>query len=127
MLEEAVQHFIDVTRSFSEADLARPWAWDAYREGVRFAFLRTAEELDELAAVLAVDRATNGPVITLASRALAQHQSAYRDWQAVMLGVEMDLLDRVPAEGEWPLRRVLAHLIGTERQFYARIHYAIDQ
>jgi len=127
MIEESVFALARIACSLSDADLERDWNWRSYREGVRYAFLRTYEELRQLAAELAAQRSCAGPQVTPAQRALAQYQAAYRDWQAVWLGVKTEWFDRAPAEGEWPLRKVYGHVVAVEREFYARIHFAVDQ
>lgn len=126
-LSQAVVKFGSVTQDLSDAELEREWTWRAYNEGVRFAFFRTYEELRQLTATVATERMMDGPPMTTAQRALAQYHVAYRDLQAVLLGVGDDLMDCPPAEGEWPLRIILGHIQAAERQFFCRIWYAVDR
>jgi hypothetical protein len=126
-LAQAVFAFGGVCQGLSDAELDCAWAWKAYQEGVRFAFFRTYEELRQLAATLATERLASGPPATTAHQALAQYHTAYRDLQAVLLGVGDDLLDRPPAEGDWPLRVILGHIQAAERQFFSRIWYAVSR
>src|SRR5689334_17648854 len=99
-LSAAVDHFADITHALPDADLVREWAWQAYRDGVRYAFFRTYEELRELAASTAAERAESGPAITLAQRALSLYHAAYRDMWALLIGLPDAELDRLPAEEE---------------------------
>jgi hypothetical protein len=126
-LAQSVFAFGAVCQGLSDAELACEWVWRAYNEGVRFAFFRTYEELRQLAATLVTERLAAGALITGAQWALAQYHAAYRDLQAVLLGVGDDLLDRPPAEGEWPLRAILGHVQAVDRQFFARIRHAVER
>jgi hypothetical protein len=126
-LFQAVEQFGRAGHALTEADLERPWAWGAYDEGLRYAFFRTYEELRELAAVSVAERSTRGPAISSAQRALAQHHAAYRDLQALLFGLPSAELDRAPAEGEWPLRTVLEHIIQAEGGFYVLVRYALER
>jgi hypothetical protein len=126
-LAHAVERFADIMQGVPEPDLDREWAWGAYDgEGVRFAFFRTYEDLHELAARTAAERLAHGPPMSAAQRILAQYHAAYRDLQAALLGIGPDDEDRAPAAEEWPLRRIVAHIIGAELGFFAVVKYALD-
>jgi hypothetical protein len=47
--------------------------------------------------------------------------------QAVLIGVNDDILDSSPAKGEWSLRIILGHIIAAEREFFARIWHAVNR
>ena len=127
-LGRAVQHFASVTLPVSDSELDREWAWGAYdSEGVRFAFFRTYEELSELAAKTLAERAVKGLGLSAAHWILAQYHAAYRDLQAVLLGLGPDEAEQAPAEGEWPVRRVVAHIVGADLGFYVVVRYALDR
>jgi len=126
-LIQAVERFAAVTHAFTDSDLDRDWSWRAYHEGVRFAFFRVYEELRELAAQLITERTTRGNPITTAQHSLSQYHAAYRDLQAILLGVDDNLIDTSPAKGEWPLRIILGHIIAAEREFFARIWHAVKR
>ena len=117
-LSSTVENFASFTHPFTEADLNRPWDWKGYEEGVRFAFFRTCEQLEALAARLEVERAASPQPFTAAQRILGQYHTAYRDLQAVLIGVSDELAAHIPAEGEWPLRQVLAHVVQADRGFF---------
>ena len=93
-LIQAVEKFAAVTYGLSDDNLDRAWSWWAYDEGVRFAFFRVYEELRELAATLITERTTRGKPITTAQHSLAQYHAAYRDLQAVLIGVDDYLMDK---------------------------------
>jgi len=126
-LAQAVETFALTGVRFSDGALEKHWRWGSYDEGVRFAFFLTYQELRELATRTAAQRAIQGPAITSAQRILAQHHIAYRDLCGLLVGVDEDELDREPAEGEWPLRVVLGHIIDAEQGFLSVIRYAIDR
>jgi hypothetical protein len=126
-LAQAVERFALHTCGLADADLERAWAWGEYDEGLRYACFRTYEELRELAALTAAERAASGPAITTAQRVLVQYHAAYRDLQSLLLGLPDGELDRAPAAGEWPLRRVLDHIINTEGGFYGVVRYARER
>ena len=127
-LARAVQHFASVTLPLPDSELDREWAWGAYdSEGVRFAFFRTYEELSELAAKAMAERAAKGLGFSAVQWILAQYHAAYRDLQAVLLGLGPDEAEQAPSEGEWPLRRVVAHIVGADVGFYVAVRYALDR
>ena len=124
-LYTAVAHFAALTHTFSEADLDQNWQWRAHNEGVRFAFLGTIQELRELAAQLAQQRQADGPPISMAQRVLGQYTAAYRDFQAIMLGVSQSDYEQEPAVAEWPLRLVVGHMFRTQSAFFTLVHYGL--
>src|SRR5919199_3156310 len=125
---QAVEAFAEATTGLPDEALEREWRWRAHdEEGGRFAFFVTYQELRELAALAAAERATRGPAHTLAQRILAQHHAAYRDLHGVLAGVDDGALDPEPAPGEWPLRDVLEHVVGTEQGFFAVVSHALER
>jgi hypothetical protein len=125
-LEQAVAGFAALTVDVPDKDLERDWVWQDYDEGVRYAFFRTYEELRQQAAVLAARRAASSLPLTTAQRILGQYQAAYRDLQAILLGVSDEVGAQAPAEGEWSLREVAGHAIQAARTFFALIYYTIQ-
>lgn len=125
-LTQAVEKFALQTCHLSDGDLDRAWTWRAYSEGVRYAMFRTYEELRMLAAVLIAERTTQGAPITTAHHSLAQYHAAYRDLQAILIGLDEGLLNQSPGNDEWPLRVILGHTLAAEREFFARIWHAVQ-
>ncbi|MCB9419869.1 MAG: ankyrin repeat domain-containing protein [Ardenticatenaceae bacterium] len=126
-LFQAVTQLAQQTYTFTEADLEQPWQWRKHDEGVRFALIGTYHELRNLAVTLAARRAQQGSPLTKAQRALAPYHAAYRDLQAVLIGVTEEMYDQKPAPGEWPLRYVLGHTVGSERHFFTLVHYGVER
>ena len=126
-LQSAVERFARLTISTSDADLERPWTWGDYDEGVRFAFFRTYEALRDLAVTLSDERRSAGLPQTPAQHILAQYQSAFTDLEAAVLGVTDEQALQPPADGEWPLRSALLHIVKAERTFFAITHYTLQR
>jgi hypothetical protein len=126
-LIEAVEGFADVTSRLSDQELEFDWQWRTYDANIRFAFFCVYEDLRTLAASLISQRTSGGKLITTAQRSLAQYHHAYRDIQAILLLADDELLDNPPEKGEWPLRMILGHTISAEREFFARIWFAVQQ
>jgi hypothetical protein len=49
------------------------------------------------------------------------------DLQGLMLGVDGAAAEKSPAEGEWPVRRTIAHIVGADLGFYVVIKYTFDR
>lgn len=126
-LFSAVQQLAARTHTFSDSDLDQPYQWRAHGEGVRFALIGTYHELRELALQLAQERAGTGQPLTAAQRALAPYHAAYRDLQALLLGVDEESWARPPGADDWPLRVVVVHLLSAERTFFALVHHALAE
>jgi uncharacterized damage-inducible protein DinB len=121
---QAVEDLVRATVRLSDADMGREWKWGEYTdEGLRFALLMTHHELRDLAARLAA----RGREPSQAQRILAQYHQAYRDLTGVLAGVCTEDLDRAPAEGEWPLRETLVHMIGAEHGFLAVCRLGVER
>jgi DinB superfamily len=120
---QAVEALVRATVDLSDADMDRPWVWREYdEEGLRFALLLAQHELRDLAVRLAAIRPAPP---SQAQRILGQYHHAYRDLTGALAGVRDDDLDRVPKEGEWPLREVIQHMRGAEHGFLGVVQYAL--
>jgi uncharacterized damage-inducible protein DinB len=127
-LSHAVEAFAHLTRPLADAELDTPWAWEDYdSEGVRFAFFRVYETLRTLAVQERQTRSEAGRPTTSAQEVLAQYHAAYRDLQAALIGVPAEMFDLPPAEGQWPVRATLNHIVSAEAGFFAVISYALTQ
>lgn len=126
-LAQSVEKFAATTHAYTDQDLERQWVWREYDEGVRFAFFRTYEQLQELAARLLAERPTSGTQLTTAHHILSQYQAAYWDLQAVLIGLSEEEALREPAAEEWPLMRIVLHIVQAEYAFYAVNHYAVER
>ena len=123
-LKRAVQEFTTLMLPLSEKDLERQWTWkDHDEEGVRFAFFVTLQELRDLAVTLAALRMN----LTPAQHILSQYHAAYMDLQAALLGLSNEDAEGAPAEGEWPVQKVYAHILSTEINFMIIVRYALEK
>lgn len=122
-LAKATEDFSSLLLPVSEKDLERTWVWkDHDEEGIRFAFFVTFQELRQLAVVLASKRKP----VTQAQHILGQYHKQYMDLQAAIFGLSEEDADHAPAEGEWSVRRVYAHILGAEIGFSEVIKYALE-
>jgi uncharacterized damage-inducible protein DinB len=127
-LTDAVQELAHLMENQTDEVLDTPWSWGSYSsEGVRFAFFRTYEELVELTTQIKAERTNQWTVISSAQGILAGYRAAYRDLQAVLTGVSQEYLDQPPGKDEWPVRQVLAHIIGADIGFYGVMKYALER
>ena len=126
-LYETIVTFAQRACNLADAELERAWVWKDYEEGIRFAFFRTYEELRELAARLHAQRSASQNPMTAAQHILAQYHAAFRDLQAVLLGVGDELAQQPPQPEEWPLRIVLLHMVEAETNFLFLNRYAIER
>jgi hypothetical protein len=67
------------------------------------------------------------PKPTPAQHILKQYHAAYWDLQAVILGLSNEDAERAPAEGEWPVKRTYAHILGTDINFTIVVRYALEK
>jgi hypothetical protein len=119
---QAVEALVRATVDLSDAEMDRAWVWREYdEEGLRFALLMAQHELRDLAVRLAAMRPAQ-PSQT--QRILGQYHYAYRDLTGALAGLRDDDLDRVPAEGEWPVREVILHMLGADSGFLGTVQYA---
>lgn len=126
-LYATIEAFAQRACNLTDAELERAWVWKDYEEGLRFAFFRTYEELQELAARLHAQRSASLNPLTTAQHILAQYHAAFRDLQAVLLGVEDELAQQPPQPEEWPLRKVLLHMVEADTNFLFLNRYAIER
>jgi len=123
-LNSAVQEFAELMLPLSERDLEHEWIWkDHDEEGIRFAVFVTLQELRGLAVTLAALRSKP----TAAQHILSQYHAAYMDLQAALLGLSVEDADLTPAEREWSVRNVYAHMLGAEINFTIAIRYALEK
>lgn len=126
-LYQAVKQLAGATHALQDVSLDLEWTWRDHDEGLRFALLGTYHELRDLSVTLAAGRLAKGIPLTVAQHVLGQYHAAFRDLEAILLGAGDGDLDRIPAEDEWPLRQILAHMIAADRGFFALVYYAVDQ
>ena len=124
-LTRAVENFTSLILPLTEKDLEREWIWkDHDEEGIRFACFVTLQELRHLAVTLTTLHASRQP--TTAQRVLSLYHAAYMDLQTAVLGLSDEEAEKIPADGEWQVRKVYAHILGAEFGFTATVRYALE-
>ena len=83
-----------------------------------YALFNALEEEQMAAVALAPDPDEASRILTLA-------QIAFGRLRGLLAGVDDELLDRAPAEGEWSLRETLVHAISVERSYRANTQHAL--
>ena len=100
-VSKSIRRFADLVLTLPDSDLERDWAWGSYKsEGIRFAYFRNYEDLRQLAVQIRRTRETAGDLLSDAEHILAQYHAAFMDLQAVLLGVDSQLLEMPPAQDE---------------------------
>lgn len=127
-LTAAVEKFARLILPLTETDLERTWVWkDHDEEGIRFACFVTLQELRQLAVSIAPPSTTLRTPPTPAQHILSQYHAAYMDLQAAVLGLNDEEAEKIPSAGEWPVRKVYAHMLGAEINFTIAIRYALEK
>ena len=126
-LHKEVRQLANVMSALPDESLGQDWTWRDHDEGLRFALIGTYHELRDLAATLSMGRQAEGIPVTSAQHVLGQYHAAFRDLEALLLNVGDGDLERPPAKDEWPLRRILSHMIGSERVFFTLVYFGVDQ
>ena len=123
----AVDDFDRRLRAIDDSALDAPWAWEAYdEEGVRFGILRTTEQVADAAVEIAAARADGGVAPTRAARLIGRYLVAWRELWSVADRADA-AIDTAPAEGEWPLRTILDHLVEADIGFLATVRNGLEQ
>jgi DinB superfamily len=123
----SVETFDRRLRAIDDSALELFWAWEAYdEEGVRFGILRTTEQVADAAIELAAARVETGDPPSRAVRLLGRYLVAWRELWSVSDRADA-AIDTAPAEGEWPLRTILDHLIEADLGFLVTVRNGLDQ
>lgn len=122
-LVAAIEKMAEAVINFSDSDLSQPYKWGAHNEGVRMGILGTLHELRTLAVQLGAERQKRGKPLLRSQHALGQYNLAFREFEAILLGIPNSLYEKQPAPGEWPVRQTVAHIIHAELIFFTLIHY----
>jgi uncharacterized damage-inducible protein DinB len=91
------------------------------------AYLRTNEQLRELAVSLGEMRRTSSKPMTSAQHILSQYHCAYMVLKGMLLGLTEEQYGASPAEGEWSLREVVGHIITADVFFFSVISWTLER
>ncbi len=114
-------------RAVDDAALDLFWAWESYdEEGVRFGILRTTEQVGDAAVEIASRRSDGIAPASRAERILGRYLVAWRELWSVADRADA-VVDTAPADGEWPLRTILDHLVEADLGFLVTVRNGLEQ
>lgn len=122
-LADAIYYLAEKTHNLTDDQMSYGWKWRYHGEGVRMALIGIYHELRELAVALAQARQP----LTPAQQILGHYHAGYRDWQTVFFGITEQAFNHVPAPNEWPLRRVMGHMLNATQMFYCLVNYGLER
>ena len=99
--------------------------WGQRKVDVRFFFYRLVAHQVEHTVHLAKTLHGLGIAQSEAGRILNNLQAARGELEGMLVGLTAEYLDRVPAEGEWSVRKVLEHIMEAEASYSRRIENAL--
>jgi DinB superfamily len=101
-----------------ESALTKPWAWrPGSEEEVRYAAYRAGEALEQAEIEARTLAFSNDPGESQAARIVGPTTAARWDLHGLLVPLGETLLDADPGGGEWSLRLVLGHTIGSQRGY----------
>jgi DinB superfamily len=124
MTMSAATDFDTALRRFAALDeeaLGRPWPFRDRPMDVRYALYRTLEDAQEVYVDVA------GRPHPESRRILSLAERAFGDLRGLLVGVPVELLDKSPHQGEWPLRETLRHMLVVERRYALQTQWAIER
>lgn len=127
-LTSAVEKFASLLNNIQDADLDLPWHWKGHDEGIRFTVFVTLLELRQLAVKLAYEKnvSNKSSYTTPSQHILAQYHAAFMDLQSVLVGLSSKNSTLAPNKKEWPVRTIVAHIVGADIDFSSVIRYALE-
>jgi uncharacterized damage-inducible protein DinB len=120
--EDSLRLLINLT----DEELRAPQVWGGMDIDVRFQLMRFAQHEREHTAQIRKWRLQCGKPYTEADRLLGLAWQANGRLEATLAGAPDDVLDRDPANGDWPIRRILAHISSAESYFKRMVDGALQ-
>ena len=120
--EQTFERLNDVT----DEQMLTPANWGERKVDVRFFFYRLVAHQVEHTVHLAKTLHGLGIAQSEAGLILSNLQAARGELEGMLVGLTEDDLDRVPAEGEWSIRKVLEHIMDAEASYSRRIEKALQ-
>ena len=117
LLDEARETTLDQLMDLTDDELRATTTWAGIDCDVRFRLMRFAQHEREHTAQIRKWRVQTGKPFSEAARYLGMCWQRSSRLESILCGAPDDILDRDPGDGEWPIRRVLAHIAGAERYF----------
>jgi DinB superfamily len=104
--------------SIPETSLTRPWTWiGGSEEEARYGAYRAAEALEQAESEGRAMAAGRDADALRATRIVGPSTAARWDLHGLLLPIDDRLLDADPGGGEWSIRLVLGHVIGSQRGY----------
>ena len=110
----------------TEDQMLAPATYGERQANARFFFYRLVAHEVEHTVHLAKTLHALGIAQTEAGLILKSLQTARGELEGMLVGLTDEDLDRVPAEGDWPIRRVLKHILEAEESYGKRIEEAVQ-
>jgi uncharacterized damage-inducible protein DinB len=119
-LDEVRDHAIASLGNLTDAELRAPSLWEGTTIDVRFLLMRFAfherEHTDQLRKWHVYRGRPQSETARLIGLCWQQHGAL----EGALIGVPDEILDLNPANGDWPIRRILAH-IGSAETYFRRV------
>lgn len=125
MLDDAREAALDELIDLTDADLRAPTQWFGMDCDVRFRLMRFAQHEREHTAQIRKWRVQTGKPFSEAARLLGMCWRRNGRLEGILCGAPDEVLDRDPGDGEWTIRRILAHISSAERYFKRLIDEAL--
>ena len=106
---------LDAMARLDDSSLLIQWFWDGNDVDVRYAFYRAFEVLESAEAATRLAVSDSGS--SQAREAVAAATASRWDLQGLLATLDDDDLDADPQNGEWPIRRAMAHIIASQRGY----------
>jgi uncharacterized damage-inducible protein DinB len=119
-LDEVRGHAISTLGNLTDAELRAPSLWEGITIDVRFLLMRFAFHEREHTDQLRKWHVYRGKPQSETARLLGLCWQQHGALEGTLIGVPDDILDHAPANGDWPIRRILAH-IGSAETYFRRV------
>lgn len=124
-LSRARDASLNLLINLSDEEIRAPMLWGGMDIDARFQLMLFAHHEREHAAQIRKLRAKCGLPFSEAADLLGPAWQAHGRLEAVLAGAPDDVLDRDPGNGEWPIRRILAHIRSAESYFNRMVKGAL--
>lgn len=119
-LDEVRDHAIATFSTLGDAELRAPSLWEGITIDVRFLLMRFAHHEREHTDQIRKWYVYRGGPQTETARLLGLCWEQHGALEGTLIGAPDDILDREPANGDWPIRRILTH-IGSAETYFRRV------
>ena len=113
-------------QNVTEEQMLAPTTYGDRQVNARFMFYRLIAHEVEHTVHLAKTLQSLGIAQSEAGLILKNLQAARGELEGMLVGLTSEDLDRVPAEGDWPVRQVVQHILDTEESYAGKIEEALQ-